>query len=74
MTDNNAEEKGGVVLGFLVGVLFVGLLSEWLAITPDDVRREVHVEAVKHGAAYWHVEPDGSTVFRWRGEGVESDE
>ena len=27
-------------------------------------------DAVKHGAAEWEVHEDGSTTFRWKGEGV----
>lgn len=28
--------------------------------------RIMHAEAVKHGAAEWKVNPDGSTEFQWK--------
>ena len=60
----------GVAMGVLVFAVVGSLYPTWSVGARkmrDATIHAVHVEAVEHGCGEWVVQPDGSTVFAWRG-------
>lgn len=51
----------GIAIGFLLFILVA------LPLCRADIY-ELRTEAVKNGAAYWEVQDDGTTTFRWKKE------
>lgn len=67
MNDSSDSAATQFAIGFIFGLL-LGFCITFYHWRQDDKGLETRwqQEAVKHGAAHWVVQPDGSTKWEWK--------
>lgn len=62
------DKKTGNLIMALVMFFSMGLFFGFF-IGAGSIESKWRSEALAHGAAYWQVNPDGSTEFKWKEAG-----